>query len=104
MGPYNTLTRTFASVALTHRMEAAEAAITLRVGHHIARRHTDTIAREIAGGAAVHTAGARPSTKSLSQENAIKSGFSLLYARAVWLKPGVKGAETREQRRRSAAR
>jgi hypothetical protein len=32
----------------------------------------------------------RPGSKS--QENAIKSGFSLLYARAVLLKPGVQGS------------
>jgi ribosomal protein S18 acetylase RimI-like enzyme len=55
--------RMFASVALTHRIEAAEAALTLQVGRHIARRHTAAIAREIAGGAAVHTGQSSPMDK-----------------------------------------
>lgn len=53
----------FASVALTHRIEAAEAALTLHVGRHIAGRHADTLAREIAGGAAVHTGQSSPMDK-----------------------------------------
>jgi ribosomal protein S18 acetylase RimI-like enzyme len=53
----------FASVALTQRIEAAEAALTLHVGRHIARRHSDTIVREIAGATSVHTGQSSPMDK-----------------------------------------
>ncbi|HTV18147.1 MAG TPA: GNAT family N-acetyltransferase [Polyangiaceae bacterium] len=53
----------FASVALTRRIEAAEAALTLNVGRHIAQRHSDTVARAIGGGVAVHTGQSSPMDK-----------------------------------------